>query len=221
MKLGLFGLAGAGKDTAAEIMQRVLAEQGMHFDIKKYAGLLKEATRQAFGDDFDDRLVKEAQRFVDTELGDRIIDATDYVWIKLGLPDELFEEYNRLCTELLDKKRYMSPREFQQILGTDIVRKLDSNAWVSYLHEQEGNFIISDCRFGNEMVDHTTLIIRGDVPSDIHESERFAASMVADVLYGDPPNYIQDYTLWNTGSIEELERNIRFLLTTIDFSEYQ
>ena len=59
MKLGLLGLPEAGKDTAALILQRVLAEQGMHFEIKKYAGLLKEATRLAFGDNFDDRDVKE------------------------------------------------------------------------------------------------------------------------------------------------------------------
>lgn len=221
MKLGLYGLAGSGKDTAAEIIHRVLLEQGMHFEIVKYAGLLKEATRQAFGEDFDDRVVKEEQRYVDAALGDRIIDATDYVWIKLGLPDELFEEYNRLTTELIDTKRFLSPREFQQILGTDVVRKLDPDAWVNYLHRKDGNYIISDCRFGNEMTDFTALLMRHDAPTNLHESERFTATLMHDVFFGNPDGYFHDYTLWNTGTIEELERNIRFMLTTIDFSDYQ
>lgn len=221
MRIGLLGLAASGKDTAADIMQRVLLEQGMHFEIVKYAGLLKEATRQAFGDNFDDRVVKEEQRYVDAALGDRIIDATDYLWVKLGLPDELFEAYNRLTTELIDSKRFLSPREFQQLLGTDVVRKLDPDAWVNYLHRKDGNFIISDCRFGNECTDFTALLMRHDVPDNLHESERFTATLMNDVFFGTPDEYFHDYTLWNTGTIEELERNIRFMLTTIDFSDYQ
>lgn len=223
MKLGLLGLAGSGKDTAAEILQRVLAEQGMHFEIKKYAGLLKEATRLAFGDNFDDRDVKEERVFVTPDLADKIIDATDYIWLKLGFDHEHFELFNDLCTKHIDSKTWMSPREFQQLMGTDIVRVIDPDAWVKYLQQQDGNFIITDCRFGNEGTDYNVLMMRQDAPdiNSVHASEKFAITCMHDVLHGNPDGYYHDYTLWNKGTLEELERNIRFMVSTIDFSNYK
>ena len=137
IKLGLLGLAGSGKDTAAEILQRVLREQGMNFEIKKYAGLLKEATRLAFGDNFDDRDVKEERVFVTPDLADKIIDATDYIWLKLELGEQYFELYNHLCTKNLDSQTWLSPRDFQLIVGS-LVREINPEAWVNYLHKQDG-----------------------------------------------------------------------------------
>lgn len=223
MKLGLLGLAGSGKDVAAEILQRVLHEQGMHFEIKKYAGLLKEATRLAFGDDFDDRDVKEERVFVTPTLADKIIDATDYIWLKLGFGQEHFELFNDLCIKHIDSKTWMSPRDFQQLLGTDVVRAIDPDAWVKYLTEQDGNYIISDVRFANELVDCNVLLWRDNPTSavELHVSELFAVSCMHDVQRSDPIDYLHDYTLWNKGTLEELERNIRFMVTTIDFSKYK
>lgn len=222
MKLGLLGLAGSGKDVAAEILQRVLHEQGMHFEIKKYAGLLKEATRLAFGDTFDDRDVKEERMFVTPTLADKIIDATDYIWLKLGFGQEHFELFNDLCIKHIDSKTWMSPRDFQQLLGTDVIRAIDPDAWVKYLTGQDGNYIVSDVRFANELVDYNVLLWRGTTinPELVHTSEQFAVTLQLDVLHGDAP-YLHDYTLWNKGTLEELERNIRFMVTTIDFSKYK
>ncbi len=221
MKLGLLGLPESGKDTAALILQSVLAEQGMHFEIKKYAGLLKEATRLAFGDNFDDRDVKEERVFVTTTLADKIIDATDYIWLKLGFGQEHFELFNDLCIKHIDSKTWMSPREFQQLLGTDVVRAIDPDTWVKYLTEQDGNYIISDVRFANELVDYNVLLCRHGI-ADIaeHVSEGFTRSLLQDVAHTDAP-YLHDYTLWNNGTLEELERNIRFMVSTIDFSNYK
>lgn len=228
IKLGFLGLAGSGKDTAAEILQRVLAEQGMCFPIMKYAGLLKEATRLAFGDNFDDRDVKEERVFVTPDLADKLIDATDYIWVKLWGNNtyymlKYFDVYNDLCQKHIDSKTWISPREFQQLLGTDVVRTIDPDAWVNYLKGQDGNFIITDCRFGNEGTDFNILMMRQDAPdtSTVHESEKFAISCMLDIVHGNPEGYYHDYTLWNKGTLEELERNIRFMVTTIDFSNYR
>ena len=221
MKLGLLGLAGSGKDTAAEILQRVLLEQGFEFEIKKYAGLLKEATRLAFGDTFDDRDVKEERVFVTPTLADKIIDATDYIWLKLGFGQEHFELFNDLCIKHIDSKTWMSPRDFQQLLGTEVIRAIDPDTWVKYLTEQDGNYIISDVRFANELVDYNVLLCRHGI-ADIaeHVSEGFTRSLLQDVAHMDAP-YLHDYTLWNNGTLAELERNIRFMVTTIDFSNYK
>lgn len=220
MKLGLLGLAGSGKDTAADILQRVLREQGFEFEIKKYAGLLKEATRLAFGDNFDDQDVKEERVFVTPTLADKVIDATDYIWLKLGFDHRHFELYNDLCVKHIDSKTWISPREFQQLLGTDVVRTIDPDAWVKYLTEQDGNYIISDVRFANELVDYNVLLMRDAPEPCLHSSEGFCAGLVQAVRYLDAP-YLQDYTLWNKGTLEELERNIRFMVSTIDFSNYK
>lgn len=223
IKIGLLGLAASGKDTAAEILQRVLAEQGMCFPIMKYAGLLKEATRLAFGDNFDDRDVKEERVFVTPDLADKIIDATDYICLKLGIIDEEeFELYNDLCVKHIDSKTWISPREFQQLLGTDVVRTIDPDAWVNYLKRTDGNFIISDVRFANELLDFNVLLWRNPtaLPTGAHISEAFAQQLMVDVAHMDAP-YLHDYTLWNKGTLEELERNIRFMVTTIDFSNYK
>ena len=221
MKLGLIGLTGSGKDTAAEILQHVLLEQGFGFQIRKYAGLLKEATRLAFGDNFDDRDVKEERVFVTPDLADKIIDATDYVWLKLGFDHEHFELFNDLCTKHIDSKTWMSPRDFQQLLGTDVVRAIDPDAWVKYLTGQDGNFIVSDVRFANELLDYNVLLWRNDVmDTEAHISEDFARGLMHDVTFLDAP-YLHDYTLWNKGTLEELERNIRFMVSTIDFSNYR
>lgn len=231
MKLGLLGLAGAGKDVSAEILQRVLREQGMSFEIKKYAGLLKEATRLAFGDTFDDRDVKEERVFVTPELADKIVDATDYIWLKLfSNEDECvrkhwFELYNDHCIKHIDSKTWISPREFQQVLGTDVVRAIDPDAWVKYLMEQDGNFIVSDVRFANELLDYNVLLRRHDEPlrhtehGYIHSSEvlAFECMTFLDPVY----DTLVDYTLWNKGTLENLERNIRFMVSTIDFSNYK
>ncbi len=225
MKLGLLGLPESGKDTAALILQRVLAEQGLHFEIKKYAGLLKEATRLAFGDNFDDRDVKEERVFVTPELADKIIDATDYVWLKLGLSHQHFELFNDLCIEHIDSKTWISPREFQQLLGTDVVRTIDPDAWVNYLKREDGNFIVSDVRFTNELLDHNVLLWRTDKHldnsgSNSHTAEGLAWQCMVDVMYTDAP-YLHDYTLWNDGTPVGLEHNIRFMVTTMDFSNYK
>lgn len=221
IRIGLSGLAASGKDTAALILQRVLAEQGMCFPILKYAGLLKEATRLAFGDNFDDRDVKEERVFVTPDLADKIIDSTDYVWLKLGFDHEHFELFNDLCTKHIDSKTWMSPRDFQQLLGTDVVRAIDHDAWVKYLTGQDGNFIVSDVRFANELLDYNVLLWRNDVmDTEAHISEDFARGLMHDVTFLDAP-YLHDYTLWNKGTLEELERNIRFMVSTIDFSNYK
>ena len=55
---------------------------------------------------------------------------------------------------------------------------------------------------------------------DAHVSERLAITAQTEVRHGDVP-YLHDYTLWNKGTLEELERNIRFMVSTIDFSNYK
>ena len=213
-KIGLIGLAGSGKDTTAEILQRILAEQGKHFEIQRYAGLLKECARQVFGENFDDRDVKEELVFVTPDLADRMIDATDYCQLKLDLNPEQFEIWNSLCKQHLDTLTWVSPRLFQQLLGTEVGRALDPDVWVNYLKHQDKDMIIPDCRFGNEDVDFNILITRHPVPQGtLHASEVYAAELQ---MCDEPYEYVQA-VIHNGSTIQELETKLRFLVTTFKF----
>ncbi|QQO92959.1 deoxynucleotide monophosphate kinase [Acinetobacter phage Pipo] len=211
-KIGLIGLAGAGKDTVAVILQEALKERGQVFEIDRYAGLLKEAARQVFGENFDDRNVKEVDKFVDLYLADKIIDATDYVYLKLNRSDIDLDEWNDLCQKHIDSCTWMSPRKFQQLLGTEVGRAIDPNIWVNYLKNQDRNLIIPDVRFGNEDVDFNILITRHPVPQGkLHASEVYAAELQ---LSDNPYDYV-DYVIHNDGSIEDLKRKVQQLVNKI------
>lgn len=210
-KIGFIGLAGSGKDTAALILQRVLAEQGKHFGIDRYAALLKKCAQQVFGDNFDDRDVKEEMVFVTPTLADKMIDATDYCQHVLGLNGEDFETWNTLCSTHLDKLTWVSPRLFQQLLGTEVGRALKASIWVDYLQDKEGDFVVPDVRFDNELLDVNILITRHAVPFNLHASEVFAAELQ---LHQEPYLYV-DHVIHNSGTLEELETKLRFLVTTL------
>ncbi|APW79816.1 dNMP kinase [Acinetobacter phage vB_AbaP_AS12] len=211
-KIGLIGLAGSGKDTVAVILQEALKERGQVFEIDRYAGLLKEAARQVFGENFDDRNVKEVDKFVDLYLADKIIDATDYVYLKLNRSDIDLDEWNALCQKHIDSCTWMSPRKFQQLLGTEVGRAIDPDIWVNYLKNQDRNLIIPDVRFGNEDVDFNILITRHPVPQGkLHASEVYAAELQ---LSDNPYDYV-DYVIHNDGSIEDLKRKVQQLVNKI------
>ncbi|WDS49608.1 dNMP kinase [Acinetobacter phage F70-K44] len=211
-KIGLIGLAGSGKDTVAVILQEVLKERGQVFEIDRYAGLLKEAARQVFGENFDDRNVKEVDKFIDLYLADKIIDATDYVYLKLNRSDIDLDEWNALCQKHIDSCTWMSPRKFQQLLGTEVGRAIDPDIWVNYLKNQDRNLIIPDVRFGNEDVDFNILITRHPVPQGkLHASEVYAAELQ---LSDNPYDYV-DYVIHNDGSIEDLKRKVQQLVNKI------
>ncbi|UAW07713.1 dNMP kinase [Acinetobacter phage APK37.1] len=211
-KIGLIGLAGSGKDTVAVILQEALKERGQVFEIDRYAGLLKEAARQVFGENFDARNVKEVDKFVDLYLADKIIDATDYVYLKLNRSDIDLDEWNALCQKHIDSCTWMSPRKFQQLLGTEVGRAIDPDIWVNYLKNQDRNLIIPDVRFGNEDVDFNILITRHPVPKGtLHASEVYAAELQ---LSDNPYDYV-DYIIHNDGSIEDLKRKVQQLVNKI------
>lgn len=213
MKLGLIGLAGSGKDTAAVIMQRILKEQtGEHYTIDRYADLLKTCARIVFGDNFDNRDVKEVKIPVTKELHDIMIAVTSDCCLHLGLSGDDIDLWHSLCNKHLGDLVEISPRLFQQLLGTEVGRAVDSNIWVDYLHSQDRNMIITDCRFQNELVDKNILIVRHCVPAEGHSSEAFAANLQTNRA---ARQGVVDYVIHNTGTIEELETRLRFALTTL------
>jgi hypothetical protein len=93
----------------------------------------------------------------------------------LNFTDEELDKASELFFEHFQSARAMSPREFQQVFGTDVVRAVKPTAWVDRLHSVQGNLIVPDVRFENELCAMNLLIIRQhDLPRPVHTSEHYA-----------------------------------------------
>jgi hypothetical protein len=123
--IGLVGFKGSGKDTASQPLLQ------LGYQKTSFAGVLKDCCTAIFGWDRDmlegltgeDRLKREE---------------TDLWWAeKLKRPG-------------------FSPRRAFQIFGTDVVRShFDTNIWIYAVQhqilQQGGDWVITDCRFPNEL----------------------------------------------------------------------
>lgn len=177
--IGMIGLAGAGKDTVAEMLRDALVKKGKTVRIDRFAALLKQATEIAIGPDFDDRATKEDNRMVPWT---GIRPALAMLARELGLSfqalsdaaSKAFYPY-QMSSEYLQ----ISSRRFQQLIGTDVVRSVKDSAWVDYIcnkHYTEDVVIIADCRFPNEelRLPCTIFVHRPGVEVQEHISEKMA-----------------------------------------------
>lgn len=173
--IGLVGRQGSGKDEVAEAIQK-------EFDFKhvKFATALKEISAE-FGLVENTREDKERDQkvyigYLDSypKLEEAFGNKFDAAWTLLlhtltpysvGYPDR----YGALVK--------ISPRKFQQILGTEVGRTLYPDIWIdAALQRAEGNVVISDVRFLDEakVCDHLIFVDRPATVGDLtHTSERF------------------------------------------------
>jgi hypothetical protein len=170
MIIGISGYSGSGKDTLGRIIQYIMGGKGpdglfsfsiekaianpLEFDevledsseweIKKFAGKLKDIASHLTGIDIEDF---EDQEFKKTNLGREWWTTCDEGW------------------------QPMTVREFLQKLGTDALRTgLHPNVWVNALmadYDEDSNWVITDTRFPNEAMaikEKGGIIIRIDRP---------------------------------------------------------
>lgn len=161
--IGLVGFKGSGKDTASQ----PLLELG--YKKTSFAGVLKDCCSAIFG---WDRTMLEG-----TTGEDRLKrEETDLWW-----------------AEKLKRPGFSARRAFQ-ILGTDVIRThFDSNIWVyavqNQIIHQGGDWVITDCRFPNE------LKAIKELGGEIHRIKR-----------GDDPVWMNDAILANNGDAAALQR---------------
>ena len=175
LTIGILGLAGSGKDTFANMLLEHLPD----FKIDRYARPLKELTCRIFGltmEEVEDRVIKEKPVQVSRDVMVQEVFGT--LSDVLNFTDEELDKASELFFEHFQSARAMSPREFQQIFGTDVVRAVKPTAWVDRLHSVQGNLIVPDVRFENELCDINFLIMREQyTPEPTHSSEYFAWSL--------------------------------------------
>ena len=185
MKVAILGLIGAGKDTFATMLQQELENSGRTFVIDKFARPLKELTSKVFNlslEELEDRVIKEFAVQVNRDLMvEQVFHTLSTV---LQFSDEELEKASELYFEHFCSARAISPREFQQVFGTDVVRATKPSAWVDYLQSKPHDIIVTDCRFSNELCDLNYLVERFEAVSrPQHSSEHFAWDL----------QYVDDY----------------------------
>ena len=211
MRIGITGLAGAGKDTAAEILSELSG-----IKVARYAAPLKQAALFVFGSTFDNRDTKEVRvPFYGTALEDRAIEAA------IELQDILFhtererDEFADRFMQIVHPKEELSPREFQQLVGTECARAVSSTVFQEYLTRTHSHAIIPDVRFENEAdVLDWLIVIDRDVPKLHHQSEDFAWNLIHNHYGG---GFLRDsgiknsWHITNNGTIQELRMKLEHI----------
>lgn len=219
-KIGLMGLAGSGKDALCDAFVKAIGQEHS-IGRTRYAAPLKYAARKVFGQRFDDRDYKEREVPFDQ---DRAVDAAFDMCRLLGFSEEQMSKASALYFEQTDfMLPELSPRKFQQLLGTEVVRKIDPDAFVRYLRGSSFNItmLVPDVRFKNELFDPTLLVIRPSVVREVtqngvaHESERFAYQLTEHAVQtnGEPFSYSGNMIIpvYNDGDLAQLEKKSRLI----------
>ena len=209
MIIGASGKIGSGKDTVGEIIQKLcLTNNGPKFEIKKYAGKLKQMASLLTGipvEDFEDQEFKKS--YLGAEWGTVKSNPLNAVPV---FADVSFNEL-------------MSVRELLQKLGTEAIRDgLHPNAWVNALmceykrpkmsEYNPSNWIITDVRFPNEL--EAVEDVKGLTIKVVRPVEKSKTSVRLHPSETSLDKAEFDYEIINDGSIEDLIEKVRQILIT-------
>lgn len=194
MRIGLVGLAGAGKDTAAQIISKHL-----RFPCVAFAEPIHEAAKYVFGDLYLERGVKELPLpFGNTGLNlTKNIAQSIINECNLDLSDEELQIALKVAfTNRETGKIYeeLSPRKFMQLFGTEFGRNIDEKIWVNRIENKYSDCVISDVRFENEMEICNIIVVverDGSGVEGYHVSENLAKRLK------NHPNRESSFTITN------------------------
>nr|DAS96657.1 MAG TPA: deoxynucleoside monophosphate kinase [Caudoviricetes sp.] len=224
MRIGLVGLAGAGKDTAAQIISKHL-----RFPCVEFAEPIHEAAKYVFGELCLERDVKEIPLpFGDVGLN-LTLNMARLVMNDCGIhikEDALIAALKEAFTNIDTGKIYgeLSPRKFMQLFGTEFGRNIDGDLWVRMVENKYETCVISDVRFWNELfVCDVVILVKRDRSgvSGNHISEGLAKELNTHPCYNRKftvigiSTMIDCYVVNNNGSIEELDENLKQILSEI------
>ena len=211
MLIGITGLAASGKDTAAEILSELSG-----IKVARYAAPLKQAALFVFGSTFDNRDTKEVRvPFYGTALEDRAIEAANELQHILFRDWSERDDFAERFMQIVHPQEELSPREFQQLVGTECARAVSSTVFQDYLTRTHSYAIIPDVRFAEEVdVLDWLIVIDRDVPKLNHSSEDLAWNLIQGYRDGAPDDYLDALDIMNSayiknnGTIQELRTEL-------------
>lgn len=203
--IGISGKAGSGKDTIGEIIQKLcLTNKGPQFEIKKFAGKLKQTASLLTGisiEKFED------QEFKKTILGSE--------WGKTTKQNPLnaIEPFKDITFVEM-----MSVRDLLQKLGTEAMRNgLHENVWVNALfanYTEDKQWVITDVRFPNEfkaIKEKGGIVIRVNRPGYGNSMKELAEAHPSETALD---GHDFDYVIENDGNLEKLISKVKEILLT-------
>lgn len=214
MRIGITGLTGVGKDTAAKILSEMSG-----IPLIAFAKPLHDAAIHVFGADCLERDNKEREQPFAKEMFERFysyhIVFLQSVNAKYGIihGDNLTLPSKRFY-DIFANQKTLSPRRLMQLYGTEYWRRERESIFVDLVRDNAGDAIVSDVRFENEAaICDVLIVIRRDCIKPVagHSSEAFAA-----LFDGQPecltfnmacenPTVIID----NNGAIEDLQHKLQ------------
>ena len=221
MRIGITGLAASGKDTAAEILSELSG-----IKVARYAAPLKQAALFVFGSTFDNRDTKEVRvPFYGTALEDRAIEAAIELQHILFRTERERDEFTERFMQIVHPQEELSPREFQQLVGTECARAVSSTVFQEYLIRTRAYAIIPDVRFEEEVdVLDWLIVIDRDVPKLNHPSEDLPWNLIQGYRDGAPYDYLDDLGIINSayiknnGTIQELRTELEHIWEFMNWS---
>lgn len=203
--IGISGKVGSGKDTIGEIIQKLcLTNKGPQFEIKKFAGKLKQTASLLTGipiEKFED------QEFKKTILGSE--------WGKPTKQNPLnaIEPFKDITFVEM-----MSVRDLLQKLGTEAMRNgLHENVWVNALfadYTEDKQWVITDVRFPNEfkaIKEKGGIVIRVNRPGHGNSMKELAEAHPSETALD---GHDFDYVIENDGNLEKLISKVKEILLT-------
>lgn len=203
--IGISGKVGSGKDTIGEIIQKLcLTNKGPQFEIKKFAGKLKQTASLLTGipiEKFED------QEFKKTILGSE--------WGKTTKQNPLnaIEPFKDITFVEM-----MSVRDLLQKLGTEAMRNgLHENVWVNALfanYTEDKQWVITDVRFPNEfkaIKEKGGIVIRVNRPGYGNSMKELAEAHPSETALD---GHDFDYVIENDGNLEKLISKVKEILLT-------
>lgn len=198
MIIGICGLIGAGKDTAADYLVNF-----HEFKRESFAGTLKDAVASVFG--WDREMLEGRTKHA----------------------REWREEIDPWWSERLDMPN-LTPRLVLQLWGTEVCRKaFHDDIWIASLENKlrksEDDVVISDCRFPNEITairnagGRVIRIKRGPDPEWFNIAKKNPQKMAEfyPTVHASEYSWAAtefDFIIENEGSIEELYNQIKNLV---------
>lgn len=217
MRIGITGLAASGKDTAAKILSEISG-----IKVARYAAPLKKAALCVFGSTFDNRDTKDVRvPFYGTALEDRAIEAAIELQHNLFSTARERAEFAERFMQIVHPQEELSPREFQQLVGTECARAVSSTVFKEYLKRKHAHAIIPDVRFKEEAdAMNWLIVIDRDVPKLNHPSEDFAWNLIQKYRdgYYDHCGIMNSLYIKNNGTIQELRTTLETICECMDWS---
>ena len=216
MIIGINGKIGSGKDTIGDIIQKIcITNDGPEFEVKKFAGKLKQIASLLTGIDVEKF---EDQEFKKSLLGNEWGTVKENPLNSIPVFEDV--QFNHL----------MSVRELLQKIGTEAMRDgLHENVWVNalfadykeeptnvlksegyHLEDAYPNWIITDMRFPNEM---EAVVEKGGITIRVVRNQIRTGNLILEhpsetALDG----HTMHYEIINDGTIEDLIEKVKEIL---------